>query len=227
MNIVDCQHRFWKLLGDRAPDVLHDLFNRDNPRVWTHAQWGERVNRRDPYNPRDHMPHPAALAWCDEWGLPDWCLKLGEDALHAQPSRPVKAKKFQEMDRWRKAASNAIYNYLNPTPFEFKTILRPPGSAYEPLTRKKWRERIVAEAAKAADDYFDKEVEKFNELFAAFGKEGNRKFDLHASWLIANRVLGKQMKVIAIEAGVAQQAVSKAITDLEKQLGFPPKRKTT
>ena len=152
---------------------------------------------------------------------------MAEDALHAQRSPQLKTKKVQEMDRWSKAARRSIYYALKPPPFEFKMSLWPTGSAYEPLTKEECRERILIAAAKAADDYFDKQAESFNELFVAFGEEANRKFDLHAGWLIANRVLSKPIKVIAIEAGVAQQAVSKAVIALEKQMEFPPKRKTT
>src|SRR5262245_46602208 len=109
LDVIACRHRFWKMLGELAPEVLHDLFNRDHPRVWTRAQWDERWLRFDPNSPRNHDPHPGALAWCEQLKMPDWCLVLAERALDAQPSRQLKTKKVQEMDRWSKAVRHSAY----------------------------------------------------------------------------------------------------------------------
>jgi|SRR5215475_3468199 len=147
--------------------------------MWNIKEWDARWERFDPDNPRGTGPHPAALAWCERWKLPDWCLVRAEHALSAVPSRQLNTRRIQDMDRWRKAVGNSLYYYLKPPPFEFKLSLWPARSAYEPLTREECRERILKAATKAADEYFDKHVATFK----WFDAEEFRRFDEHFRYI--------------------------------------------
>jgi hypothetical protein len=226
LDTIARQHRFWRLLSEIAPEVRNDLFKRDRPRVWTQAQWDERWARCDLNNPRNHDPHPGALAWCEEWKMPDWCLSLAERALYALPSRQLKAEKFREMDRWRKAASRSFYYFTKPQPFALEVDLWPTGTTFQISTREEIRERIAAAAAKAADAYFDNHVRAFNEFWEWFATEECRKFDRHCAWLILHKWGGKTQGQIAEEASrgrsrpYTDEAISGAIVKLAKRLGF-------
>ena len=64
-------------------------------------------------------------------------------------------------------------------------------------------------------------------LFPALDEAANRKFELHAKWLILKKLKGSPQKVIALDENVSEQAVIKAINALAEQLGFEDEQKTT
>jgi hypothetical protein len=98
-DVIGCQYGFWRLIRKHAPEVVKDLFDRDRPRMWNIKEWDARWERfmvaLD--NPRGTGPHPAALAWCEGWQLPDWFLIRAEHALSAVPSRQLRRRAFKTL----------------------------------------------------------------------------------------------------------------------------------
>jgi len=238
LDVKARQYRFWKLLPVYAPEVRQDLFDREPDIAWKDPEWLARWQRSDPDNPRGTGPHPAALGWCERWGLPDWCLVRAEHALSMRRGNSIEKA-------WSKSVDDSIYFYIKPPPFEFKLSLWPAGSAYEPLTREECRERILTAAAKAAGAYFDNHVKAINEFWEWFSTEECRKFDQHCRWLILHLFKGlKARQIVELEDAARGSELSPHLpfSDntiisgwnsaarllgfvLPKQKGRPPKRK--
>jgi hypothetical protein len=236
-DVIGCRYDFWRLIRKYAPEVIRDLFDRDRDRMWNIEEWSSRWERFkvDPDNPRGTGPHPAALAWCDRWKLPDWCLVRAEHALSAGPSRQLKTQRYQDMDRWRKAVSHSSY-YFKPPALKLTLNLWSKDEAFTLLTRDELKRRALDAVASCIGGevarYDAKYIQPLREgkrswLFLALDEAGNRKFELHAKWLIFNKLKGAPQKEIAIDEGVNPQAVSKAIITLAEQLGFEDEQKTT
>jgi hypothetical protein len=234
-DVIGCRYDFWRLIRKYAPEVVKDLFDRDRDRIWNDAEWDARWKRIDPANPRGAGPHPAALAWCERWGLPDWCLIRAEHALSAVPSRRLKTQRHQDMDRWRNAVSHSSY-YFKPPALKLTLTLWAADEVFTLPTRDELKRRALEAVARCIGGevarYDEKYIQPLREgkrswLFPAPDEAANRKFELHAKWLIFNKLLKKQQKVIALDERVTEQAVSKAITTLAEQLGFEDEQKTT
>jgi hypothetical protein len=205
--------------------------------MWNIEEWSARWGRFmvAPDNPRGTGPHPAALAWCDHWKLPDWCLVRAEHALSAVPSRQLKTTHAQNLDRWRKAVSHSSY-YFKPPALKLTLYLWSKDEAFTLPTRDELKRRALEAVASCIGwevaRYDAKYIQPLRDgkrswLFPALDEAGNRKFELHTKWLIFNKLLKKSNKVIALDEAVTEQAVSKAITTLAEQLGFVDEQKTT
>jgi len=236
-DVVGCRYDFWRLIRKYAPEVIRDLFDRDRNPVWNVEQWAERWERfgADPDKPRGTGPHPAALAWCERWGLPDWCLIRAEHALNAVPSQQLKTQRYQDMDRWRKAVSHSSY-YFKPPALKLTLNLWSKDEAFTLPIRDELTRRALEAVARCIGGevarYDAKYIQPLREgkrswLFPALDEAANRKFELHAKWLILNKLKGAPQKVIALDENVSEQAVIKAINTLAEQLGFEDEQKTT
>jgi len=236
-DVVGYRYDFWRLIRKYAPEVIRDLFDRDRNPIWNDGQWAERWERfgADPDNPRGTGPHPAALAWCERWGLPDWCLIRAEHALNAVPSRQLKTQRYQDMDRWRKAVSHSSY-YFKPPALKLTLNLWSKDEAFTLPTRDELARRALEAVARCIGGevaiYDAKYIQPLRDgkrswLFPALDEAANRKFELHAKWLILNKVKRAPQKVIALDENVSEQAVIKAINMLAEQLGFEAEQKTT
>jgi hypothetical protein len=202
--------------------------------LWNDEQWGEHWRKRDPDNPRGTGPHPAALAWCERWGLPDWCLIRAEHALSAVPSHQLKTAHARDLDRWRKAVSHSSY-YFKPPALKLTLNLWSEDEVFTLPTRDELKRRALEAVARCIGGevarYDAKYIQPLREgkrswLFPAPDDAANRKFELHAKWLIFHKLLKKPQKEIAIDERVTEQAVSRAIGILAEQLGFDGEQKT-
>jgi hypothetical protein len=234
-DVVGCRYDFWRLIRKHAPEVIRDLFDRDRNRMWDDAQWAARWERSDPNNPRGTGPHPAALAWCERWGLPDWCLIRAEHALRAVPSRQLKTAHARDLDRWRNAVSHSSY-YFKPPALKLTLNLWSKDEVFTLLTRDELKRRALEAVARCIGGevarYEAKYIQPLREgkrswLFPALDEAENRKFELHVKWLILNKFKGAPQKVIALDENVSEQAISKAIIALAEQLGFEGGQETT
>jgi hypothetical protein len=234
-DVVGCRYDFWRLIRKHAPEVIRDLFDRDRDRMWNTKEWEARLERvmADPDNPRGTGPHPAALAWSDHWKLPDWCLARAEYALSAVPSRQLKTQRYQDLDRWRKAVSHSSY-YFKPPALKLTLNLWAADEVFTMPTRDELKRRALEAVARCMGGevarYDEKYIQPLREgkrswLFPSLDKAANRKFELHAKWLIYYKLKDKPQKVIALDEGVTEQAVSRAIAILAEQLGFDAEQK--
>jgi len=203
--------------------------------MWDDAQWAEHWGQLDPDNPRGTRPHPAALSWCDHWGLPDWCLIRAAHALSAVPSSQLKTQRYQDMDRWRKAVSHSSY-YFKPPALKLTLTLWSKEEAFTLPTRNELKRRALEAVARCIGGevtrYDAKYIQPLREgkrswLFPSPDDAANRKFELHAKWLILNKLKGTPQKVIALDEDKTEQAVNKAINLLAEQLGFEDEQKIT
>jgi hypothetical protein len=227
-DVIGCRYDFWRLIRKHAPEVIRDLFDRDRNRLWNDEQWAERWSKRDPDNPRGTGPHPAALAWCERWGLPDWCLIRAEHALSAVPSRQLKTAHAQDLDRWRKAVSHSSY-YFKPPALKLTLNLWSKDEVFTLPTLNELKRRAIEAVARCIGGevarYDAKYIQPLREgkrswLFPTLDEAANRKFELHAKWLIFNKLKDTPQKEIALDEGLSPQAVSKAIDLLGELLGF-------
>jgi len=217
---IESQYRFWLLIPEHAPEVMKNLFETDRAKdgwpTWTRDQWDARWM---------HIcvvtPNPVALAWRDRWGLPDWCLTRAEHVLsdwQTIRAKTVVPKKEdgrvlfiqtvidEEVDRraWRKDIENSPY-YFTP---EFTLTLKPwtEGEVFTFPTKEQLRKRVKDAFKRAVDQAVDKYDKEFIQpmrdgekswLFPFPESANNRKFELHAKWLIARKLQKKKLREIA------------------------------
>jgi hypothetical protein len=226
LDPIGLQHRFWRAIAEHAPEVMEDLFDRYQGAEWNDDQWlarSERWIESGCQNPRENDPHPAAMAWCDHWGLPDWCLRLAETALWKLWKRQGSTYRRQA---WDKAAGQSHYYYFRPPALEFNfnpwsgirlfqphfflLLLRCPssfvqsvllaliaaqGTVYAPISRDEYLKQVIEAATKAAGAHYDECIAGFK-WFSADEYREFREFDTHCRWAILY-ILGLKDREIA------------------------------